>query len=234
MLNSRSAPPVCLVIRWPQGVLPSSGPAALLRRLVEARLPATWAVESAEHAKLLAAAGGSLSETALLLSQQEASTAVDAIADGLHRFGVAGYEVTTLCADAELPRGQVERQLAQFGVRAIVSPSASGAAARPLPFGLWQVAPQATLPARRRWFRRSGGVPQGFFSGAAGPAVAAIDLGAIGSPDSRGWRELEQAIVEATAANDLGTVRVVTIADLTAELTRQTGAKPQRSILRAA
>lgn len=234
MSNSRSAPPVCLVIRWPQGVLPASGPAALLRRLVEARLPATWAIENAEHAQLLAAAGGSLHETALLLCQQEASTAVDAITDGLHRFGMAGYEATTICADAELPRGQVERQLAQLGVRSIVSSSASGAAARPLPFGLWHVAPQATLPARRRWFRRTGGVTQGFFSGTDGPAVATIDLGAIGSPDGRGWRELEQAMVEAAATNDQGKVRAVTIAGLTAELTRQSGAQPQRSILRAA
>lgn len=234
MSTSRTAPPVCLVIRWPQGLQPANGPAPLLRRLAEARFPATWAVENAEHANALNAVGVRVTETALLLSRVTVATAVDAIADGLHRFSSSGHEVATVYADAELPRGQVERQLAQFGVRTIVSGSASDAAPRPLPFGLWQVTPHATLPSQRRWLRRMGGVPQGFFSAAAGPAIATVDLGMIGAPESRGWKEFERALGEATAAHDQGAIRAVTIAELTAELTRQSAVRPQRSILRAA
>jgi hypothetical protein len=185
---------------------------------------------------MLDAVAHQLLETALLLPKTNAATVSDAIADGIHRFAAAGHDVTTLCVDAELPRGQIERQLAQQGVRAIVTESAASdsGAVRPLPFGVWQLAPQGTLPSQRRWFRRVGGVPQDFFSAAAGPTIASIDLAAIGSPDSRGWRELEKAIDQASTASDQGQIRIATVADLTAELTRQSAPKPQRSILRAA
>ena len=233
--SPRSATPVCLVIRWPRGVAASSGPAQLLRRLVEDHLPATWGVETIDQAATLDTAIH-LVEAALLIPKLNAATAGDAIADGLHRFSAAGHEVATLCIDAELPRGQVERQLSQQGVQTIVTESAASdsGAVRPLPFGVWQLAPQGTLPSHRRWFRRVGGVPQDFFAAAAGPTIASIDLAAIGSTDSRGWREMEKAIDQAATASDQGQIRIATVADLTAELTRQSVHKPQRSILRAA
>jgi hypothetical protein len=233
--SPRSATPVCLVIRWPRSVAASSGPAHLLRRLVEDHLPSTWGVETIEQAKTLDAAIH-LVEAALLIPKIKAVTASDAIADGIHPFNTAGHQVATIYVDAELPRGQVERQLAQQGVQAIVTESAASdsRAIRPLPFGIWQLAPQGTLPSHWRWFRRVGGVPQDFFSAAAGPTIASIDLAAIGSPDSRGWRELEKAIDQAATASDQGQIRIATVADLTAELTRQSAPKPQRSILRAA
>jgi hypothetical protein len=223
------------VIRWPRSVATSSGPAQLLRRLVEDRLPATWGVETIEQAETLETAIH-LVEAALLIPKLNAATAGDAIADGLHRFSAAGHEVATLCIDAELPRGHVERQLSQQGVQTIVTESAASdsGAVRPLPFGVWQLAPQGTLPSHRRWFRRVGGVPQDFFAAAAGPTIASIDLAAIGSTDSRGWREMEKAIDQAATASDQGQIRIATVADLTAELTRQSAPKPQRSILRAA
>ena len=236
MSNSpRSTTPVCLVIRWPRSVAATSGPAQLLRRLVEDCLPATWCVETVEQAVTLDTAIH-LVEGALLVPKVNAASASDAVADGLHRFTAAGHDVATLCVDAELPRGQVERQLAQQGVRAIVTESAASdsGAVRPLPFGVWQLTPQGTLPSRWSWFRRVGGVPQGFFSAAAGPTIASIDLAAIGSPDSRGWREMEKAIDQAATASDQGQIQIATVADLTAELIRQSAPKPQRSILRAA
>ncbi len=61
-----SATPVCLVIRWPRSVAASSGPAQLLRRLVEDHLPATWGVETIEQAETLDAAIH-LVEAALLI-----------------------------------------------------------------------------------------------------------------------------------------------------------------------
>lgn len=233
--SPRSATPVCLVIRWPRSVAASSGPAQLLRRLVEDHLPATWGVETIEQAETFDAAIH-LVETALLIPEIKAATASDAIADGIHRFAAAGHDVATLCVDDELPRGQVERQLAQQGVRAILTESAASdaGAISPLPFGIWQLAPQGRLPSHWRWFRRVGGVPQDFFSAAAGPTIASIDLAAIGSPESRGWREMEKAIDQAATASDQGQIRIATVADLTAELTRQSAPKPQRSILRAA
>jgi hypothetical protein len=233
--SPRSATPVCLVIRWPRSVAASSGPAQLLRRLVEDHLPATWCVETVEQAATLDTAIH-LVEAALLIPKIKAVTASDAIADGIHRFNTAGHQVATIYVDAELPRGQVERQLAQQGVQAIVTESAASdsGALCPLPFGIWQLAPQGTLPSHWRWFRRVGGVPQDFFSAAAGPTIATIDLAAIGSPASRGWREMEKAIDQAATASDQGQIRIATVADLTAELTRQSAPKPQRSILRAA
>ena len=82
----RSAPPVCLVIRWPRSVAASSGPAQLLRRLVEDHLPATWGVEIREQSEMLDAVPHQLIETALLLPKTSAATVSDAIADGIHRF----------------------------------------------------------------------------------------------------------------------------------------------------
>ena len=233
--SPRSATPVCLVIRWPRGLAPQSGPAQLLRRLVEDHLPATWGVEAREQLATFDGVSPSFVETALFLPKTTATTVSDAIADGLHRFEAAGRAVATLCVDAELPRGQVERQLAQQGVGAIVTGAASEAAAiRPLPFGVWQMEPAGTLPSQRRWFRRVGGVPQDFFSTVASPMVASVDLAAVGATESRGWRELEKAIDQAATAVDRGQIRMATVADLTAELARQGASRPQRSILRAA
>ncbi len=45
---------------------------------------------------------------------------------------------------------------------------------------------------------------------------------------------MEKAIDQAATASDQGQIRIATVADLTAELTRQSAPKPQRSILRAA
>ena len=233
--SPRSATPVCLVIRWPRDLAASSGPAQLLRRLIEDHLPATWCVESIEQANTLGTVIH-LVEGALLVPKINAATASDAIADGLHRLSAGGHEVATLCVNGDLPRGQIERQLAQQGVRAIVTESTASdsGAVRPLPFGIWQLAPQGTLPSQRRWFRRVGGVPQDFFNSATGPTIASLDLAAIGSPDSRAWREMEKAIDQAATASDQGQIRIATVADLTAELARQSAPKPQRSILRAA
>jgi hypothetical protein len=233
--SPRSATPVCLVIRWPRNVAAPSGPAQLLRRLVEDHFSTTWAVETVEQAQVLDAAG-QLIECGLLLPKPIAETASDAIADGIHRFDSVHREVATLYVGADLPRGQIERQLAQQGVRGIVTDSAvSGSeAVRPLPFGIWQLAPQGTLPSLRRWFRRVGGVPQDFFAAATSPAIATVDLAAIGVPGGNGWRELEKALDQAATAIDQGVINLTTVADFTAELTRQSAPKPQRSILRAA
>lgn len=231
----RSATPVCLVVRWPRVLTPEAGPAQLLRRLVEDHLPATWGVEAIEQAKVLDAAIH-LIESAILIPKLSVATASDVIADGLHRFTAAGHEVATLCIDAELPRGQVERQLAQQGVQTIIAESAASdsRAVCPLPFGIWQLVPQGKLPSHWRWFRRLGGLSQDFFSAAAGPTIASIDLAAIGSIDGRGWREMEKAIDQAATASDQGVIQLTTVTELAAELSRQNAPKPQRSILRAA
>lgn len=231
----RSATPVCLVICWPRSVASSAGPAQLLRRLVEDHLPATWGIETAEQAEALAAPQRFV-EAALLARKTKASPPGEVIADGLQRLAAAGLDVATLCLDAELPRGQIERQLAQQGVRGMVTESAASdsASVRQLPFGIWQLTPQGHLPSRRRWFRQVGGISTDFFSAAAGPTIATINLAAVGLTSSNSWRELEKAIDQAATASDRGQIRIATVADLTAELTLQSAAKPQRSILRAA
>lgn len=233
--SPRSATPVCLVIRWPRELAPQSGPAQLLRRLVEDHLPATWGVESVDQAAVFESAI-QLAERALLLPKTPAEAANDIIADGIHRFDAAGHELATLCVSGELPRGQIERQLAQQGIRGIVTESAASDSewSRPLPFGIWQLAPQGTLPSQRKWFRRVGGVPQDFFATAANPAVVNINLAAAGGPGTAAWRELEKVIDQAATASDQGVIQLTTVADLTAELARQNAPKPQRSILRAA
>lgn len=233
--SPRSATPVCLVIRWPRELAANYGPAQLLRRLVEDHLPVTWGVENVEQAGALESAIH-LVECALLIPKTSADTVNDVIADAIHRFDAVGREVATLCTGADLPRGQIERQLAQQGIRGIVAESAASAAdwARPLPFGVWQLTPQGTLPSQRKWFRRVGGVPQDFFATAANPAVMSVNLAAVGSPGGTGWRELEKTIDQAATASDQGVIQLTTVAELTAELTRQSAPKPQRSILRAA
>jgi hypothetical protein len=45
---------------------------------------------------------------------------------------------------------------------------------------------------------------------------------------------LENTIDQAATASDQGVIQLTTVAELTAELTRQSAPKPQRSILRAA
>src|SRR5690349_19518955 len=74
--SPRSATPICLVIRWPRDLAASSGPAQLLRRLVEDHLPATWCVESIEQANSLDTAIH-LVEGALLVPNINAATASD-------------------------------------------------------------------------------------------------------------------------------------------------------------
>lgn len=237
MSTSRAVTPVCLVIRWSKSVTAASGPALLLRRLVEDHLPATWGVETREQTELFAAVSSTFVETAIWLPKVKAPTVGDAIADGLHRLSTADREVTTLCIDGELPRGQIERQLAQQGVRAIVTSAPAPQESpniRPLPFGIAQLSPTGTLPSQRRWFRRVGGVPQDFFAVIAGPTIVSIDAGRVGEPESPTWKELEKAIDQAATACDRGRIRLTTIADLSLELAEKSSPKPQRSILRAA
>ena len=109
--SPRSATPVCLVIRWPRELAPQSGPAQLLRRLVEDHLPATWGVESVEQAGAFESAV-QLVECALLLPKTSAAAVGDVIADGVHRFDAAGRDLATLC---------IAGQLAQHGIRGIVA-----------------------------------------------------------------------------------------------------------------
>jgi hypothetical protein len=231
----RTATPACLVIRWAGDLSSASGPAQLLRRMIEDQLPATWGVETVDHARALDDAAR-LVECGLLIREASESFTCDQIIDGIHRFDAAGREVTTICTVGELPRGQFERQVAQQGVRSIVAagPATGPAGIRSLPFGLCQLTPQGTLPSRRRWFRRVGGVPQDFFASAAGPILASIDLAAVGSPGGSGWRELEKTLDQAATAADQGAIQLCTVADLAAFWAQQIGKRPHRSILRAA
>jgi hypothetical protein len=232
----RTAPPVALIVQWPNSV---AEPAAqhLARRLADCKLSATWAVEEPTQIASLRAANhtGRPIDLALLISG--VGEVVEAIDRGLTRFRVAGEELASVSVAAELPRGVAERRLRQAGVRAVVGPSirSERSIVTALPFGLWNFAPHIVAPTPRRWFglfgRASGGISK--LVGST-PALAAIDMARAGAPGSHGWSAIERLIDETAEASARGSVVLTSIADIAAELSDSTAARPQRSILKMA
>jgi len=231
----RDVTPISIVISWPWGV--PAGPARqLLHGLVEARLASTWAIEKPAQAGSLIPSLHSKSgvETAVLITATSKDKLGEALEGCLGKFNSAGLPISTIQLDASLPRGNFERLLRQAGVRAVVTAAAGGTPSmRPLPFGIWEFVPQLTVPRTGLW--------SSLFSAKktlmpllGAPVVASIDLGRVGSAGSRGWREVERLVQQAAAACREGAARSLTIAELAAELSGKTQARPQRSILRMA
>lgn len=237
MTAHRTAPPVALIVLWPNIV--AEGPAIqqLVRRLSERRVSATWAIEEPSQAAAVRSSNhrGQPIELALLIA--DVLNPIESLDRGLTRFRAAGEEISAVHSSVELPRGSVERRLRQAGVRAIVGPPIRGESSTvtTLPFGLWRFEPHISAPAPRRWFglfgRATGEVSN--LVGAS-PAVAVIDLACAGATGSRNWRAIELLVDQAAEASARGKARIETIATIAAELSETIVARPQRSILRMA
>jgi hypothetical protein len=238
MPNARpAAPPFAIVVRWPQSV-PAATAERLRRHLFEAGLAATWAIEAPDQAEALAAASGCRGEVeAALLLTSPLEGLAEAIERGIERFNTACQSVDAIHVGRTLPRGHFERRLCQAGIRGIISApvSAMSSSVRPLPFGVWEFGPHLTAPTATSWpwqrlCRRS------ILAEAAAhsPAMAHIDLERAASTKSRGWREVERLVQQASDLCCTRALRAVTISQLAAELSAASAARPQRSILRMA
>lgn len=237
MSTQRTPPPVALIVLWPKSVAEGSGAEQLLGRLADRRLCSTWAVEEPSQAQSIRSTRLKMASIEVAMMVADGSSPVQSIERGLERFHAAGEAIAAVHVNAELPRGSVERRLCQAGVRAVVGPAIRGESStvRALPFGLWAFGPHLIAPAARRWFglfnRPTRNISQ--LTGSA-PALACIDLARAGSMGARGWRAIEQFIEQAAEASARGSVRVVSITSIAAELSETTASRPQRSILRMA
>ncbi|HEX6961028.1 MAG TPA: hypothetical protein VF175_04125 [Lacipirellula sp.] len=232
----RSVPLVSLVVRWPNSV-PAAVADQLARRLSDAHLSATWAIEEpAQAGALEARAAGSAEITSALFVAASGSPSA-AIDTGLSKFQKAGVPIQAVQMDAKLARGSFERRLCQAGVRAVVaSPtSAKSSLVRPLPFGVWELGPHVVIPPRRKLLGLLSGSPQPIIRAAdPSPAIASIDIARIGAANGGNWRSVDQLIDDAASHAAAGAARIVSIAEIAAELAGVAAPRPQRSILRAA
>jgi hypothetical protein len=208
----------------------------LLHRLSERRLSSTWAIEEPAQAATVLCAPRKAPAIDLALSINSAADPAEEVELGLGRFSLAGVPVAAIQTGAALPRGSVERRLCQSGVRAVVGPSIRGNASiiRPLPFGLWGLAAHlnAPEPSRFHLLRRT---RRNYFPSVDQlPSIASIDLARVGSPASRAWRAVERLVHQVSDASAAGNSRILTIAEIVAELSDSAAARPQRSILRMA
>jgi hypothetical protein len=124
-----------------------------------------------------------------------------------------------------------------MGVRCLViaSPVAGVATARVLPFGVWQLTPNAQVPRERRWFRWFGAGRAMLPAGTADSlGLVVVDLEKSASGDSRAWRDIKLAVDHAAEARNSGVIVPATVGQLARRLAAVNAARPQRSILRAA
>lgn len=233
---NRGITPVSLVVRWPSSVSAATAD-QVARRLTNAGLTSTWAIQEPDQAEMLRATGiktEKISTALIIPASNDPAAAVDS---GLNKFQREGHALQGIQVDASLSRGIVERRLRQAGVRAVVTgpTSASHSAIRPLPFGIWELGPHIVVPPRRRML---GLLPSSFRDilspDDSSPTIASIDMARIGASNARSWRSVEQLIHQAAEDAATGAARVVSIAEVATELSQLAAPRPQRSILRAA
>jgi hypothetical protein len=241
MKTKRAPQPAALVIKWPQDAGDSVA-RDLARRLSASHTPVTWAVDQASQLKSLASwtAGARVDEAALIVpapaervSTGPATPATE-IARRLDLLRATGVTVELVHAAGDLTQGHWPRTLRALSVHGVVVDSApADGAARALPFGVWQFAPQAIVPRVRGWLTWLSRRRPVFVGGSNLPAVATVDLTRVGI-GSPGQREVEQAFEQAAAAAHDGAIKLLTMGELTSRYTSASASRPQRSILRAA
>jgi hypothetical protein len=239
MEPQQNAPPivpaVALVINLEGPVSQSSRQARsvfpLLRSL---RLPATWAIETPQQAKMLA--------EEQLEAAGELALRVESLADVRGPFSnrlatvqaAAGQDVPVVVGDPQQLRLAASR-LAQLGMTAVVAAPQHAPSAkqpRPLPCGLWRFDTALGLPQRRwsLWPARRTSAQQ--LLRMAGPQlVVTLDLGRL---NRRGLRSSERLLRDLAEYSSRGQLRIESVRCLAAELSCQNVVKPQRSILRRA
>jgi hypothetical protein len=231
---SRTVPSVSFVVSWP-GSVPGTCAQQLAQRLAQAQVSSTWAVEDPVQAAAIKLNSSTAANADMALMVSGVSSVAEAIDRGLARFEHAGQEIVAIQVDRSISRGSVERRLRQSGVRAVIGGPTRGKSpiVRSLPFGVWEFGPQVSAPSARRWLRILGNDVSDLCL-AESPAVANIDMKKLDSVSARGWNSVERLIDQAGEISALGTTRIMTIAEVAAELSEMNATRPQRSILRAA
>jgi hypothetical protein len=244
MAASRSLPQVALVIKWPAAVTSEIVIRQVIRRLLDARLPATWSVEDAAQAESLQWWGATRfgGDAALLIDAdamfsargQQALEWTRRLTNRLMQLRSVGIGAEALHAGGTVAKSLNPQYLGSAGIRAIVADLA-GPAVRALPLGMWQFAPRVALPVAERWWqllrRRMPVVPA---HPGGSPAVASIDLARLASMRPRAWQACDAELAAVAHARSHGAITVSTVAEIAAALAVAHAVKPQRSILRAA
>lgn len=253
MDQSTIVPRVAFVINL--GPAESDGPqVARVHHLIHLfhghRLPATWEVADAERVRLLQTKQISTDVDELALTvdahwcgQQVSKTRFrNELIERLARLQTAGTAATTLVvSETPIPRNHVAI-LAEQGIRAILTGSVERcvtAKPRPLPRGVWQLAPNVLVPQKHRfplWLPLHRTTARQLIAAgtAGGTTIVGVQSAQLGRSSARSLQQIEKLLREVAWAASRNQLVPVTVGQIVAELTIAHEVKPQRSILRLA
>jgi hypothetical protein len=211
-----------------------------MRRLIDARVRCTWALDQASQVESLASwgalrAGADAALRATDGRELPGDGASGELARRLEVVRATGLRVDVVLAGAGMAAGQWPRMLRALGVHGLVVEGArQEGVARALPFGVWQFSPEAAAPRPAGWRSWLRGRRPALEPARKDPTLIRLDLARVGAPGSRPWRDVESTVEEVLAAIGRGAATPVTVSELAAQLTQANSPRPQRSILRTA
>jgi hypothetical protein len=238
-MKSDRSPQISLIVVWPLSV-PAPAARQATRRLVEARVRCTWALDQASQVESLASWGAIRAGADAAL---RAADGQELLGDGgsgelarrLEIVRATGLRVDVVLAGAAMAAGQWPRMLRALGVHGLVVDGVRPeGVTRALPFGVWQFSPHSAAPRARGWASWLRGRRPLLAPAAKGPSVITLDLARVGAAGSRAWRDVESTIEEVLVAITRGAATPATVSELAAQLTQANSPRPQRSILRTA
>jgi hypothetical protein len=209
------------------------------------RLPATWAVADADQGTLLQDAAAAAHQIALVLdenwadSRQSKARFRQELGRRLAMLSHVNAAPRVVVGDHNSLSGRMTI-LAERGIRAVFADAARQTPPfkpRPLPHGIWLLAPQVRWPKRRilRWLPgRATSLKELLQTACDGHVLVAIAAAEWEQTGVRGMQSPEKLLREVSWSASRGDVRVVTVAEIVAELSARHAVKPQRSILRLA
>jgi hypothetical protein len=204
------------------------------------RLPATWAVADAMQARLVLDSAAVTQQIGLAWDAKLSGPRCgEQLAHRLALLSSVSGPTSLLVGDYGAFSSRLSI-LADLGIRAIFTNSAPEAAPlkpRPLPCGMWLVAPRVHLPKRRRlsWLpTRQATLKELLASACDGITLVSITASQWEQAGARAMQALERLLRDISWSSSRGEVQVATVADVVSELTARHTVKPQRSILRLA
>ncbi|MCA9259861.1 MAG: hypothetical protein KDA61_11705 [Planctomycetales bacterium] len=219
--------------------------AALLRRLVEDRLPATWVARDASQCSLLHQAINRCpgSDAGLEIASPNARAASEPLSDlqwaqaarQSAQLRSAGLnDAVVVVSHVDLLAGR-ENGLTQLGVRAVVVEAARQESVRALTPGLWAFAVAEKIPSPRFFLGGMGAKTRRVLLQHQGDvATLIIDLDQIPGPESRAWKQLQRSLDAIAWSVSNGEVVVATVGHIANAREGRLVGQPQRSILKAA
>ena len=214
------------------------------------RLPATWAVADAQRMHPLGTQQtlAKMDELALTVddhwsaSQMPKSRFREELIARLAALQAAGAAATTLVVGKPQLLRSRTAVLAEQGIRAVLTGSverSTEAKSRPLPCGLWQLAPNVQVPQLRRlplwWpFHRTSARQLIAAGTATGAIIVAVQSAQLGRSSARSLQQIEKLLREVAWAASRNQLALTTVGQIVAELAIAREVKPQRSILRLA